>query len=584
MEKKVKNIDGIVARGSTNRSAVLQKKRSSQSLITPKRAPQPVKKTAQKPARVIEVADFAEEPGEDIDNFLAELGYDEGREEAAKIRKEKKTAKNGEKLSRKELKELAKLDRKGKRKKKKALKIVLSVFFSLVVVAGAALGIAYWIGNDFIKDLTGGEGSLWNVITAKPDEPLEKDKYGRTNVLIFGTEGYNMEDGSGHAGWQLTDTIMVLSFYQDTGDVRMVSLPRDLLRIKDRCTGTAKLNETYYCAMRREGDAKKAGESYMRTVSEITGLEMHYYMHANWMALVQIVDALGGIDLAFEYQGDKDKYTGDLPVIWTTDLRGIKDLDGVDFKNGTTAHLNGAMALAVARSRSAFPGASYGSNGNWSREQHQQTVIAAIVQKAKTTKFMTDWKAAFSIKDAIGDNLRMSFKDKEFMSLFNMAKKVDMGSIVSVSIQDLMTTGSRKYDENYIPCTHGVDSSCLSYVFPRKGDTDYSDIQERIRQKFSNNPVTAEGATIDVLNGGGEQGEAKREANKLTEKGYGKGVVGNISGTYTGINIFVVNREMTATTKALEEMYGVKAQVGLPAGVTSRADFVIVIGKTDKTD
>ena len=50
---------------------------------------------------------------------------------------------------------------------------------------------------------------------------------GRTNILIFGTSGYSMDEDAWD-GAMLTDSIMVVSLDQDNYDAYMMSLPRDL--------------------------------------------------------------------------------------------------------------------------------------------------------------------------------------------------------------------------------------------------------------------------------------------------------------------------------------------------------------------
>jgi LCP family protein required for cell wall assembly len=379
-----------------------------------------------------------------------------------------------------------KKDKKPKRKKKIVMTIVL--FFVFLLAAGG--GILFFIGNDFISKVTGG-GSLISVLM-DPGEPLQKDERGLTSVLLYGTEGYDMDNPEWDGG-QLTDSIMILTFDQETGVTFLTSLPRDL-KTQKRCTSTGKLNEVYWCTYSknagteasREAYEKQAGENFIQVAEEITGLKIQYYVHVNWSALVGVVEAIDGIDVAIEYQGDVDKYTGDLPVIWTTDKRGIKDLDGVNWKNGTVQHLDGLLTLALARSRSAFGGGeSYGSNGNWSREQHQQTVIKAIVDKAKRTNFITDLGAAFSLKDSIGDGIRMSFKDTELKTLFRVAKDMDMDKINSIKLIDyennvyLFKVGSLPLGN----CT-GDGCQMASYVFPNGGTYNYTEIHKYIADKI----------------------------------------------------------------------------------------------------
>ena len=86
---------------------------------------------------------------------------------------------------------------KKKKKKGKLWKKILLVFI-LLIIAGA-VGIYFYL-NDFVATITDG-GNIISLLTADPDTPLEKDENGRTNILVFGTEGYSMDDPSYDGGW-----------------------------------------------------------------------------------------------------------------------------------------------------------------------------------------------------------------------------------------------------------------------------------------------------------------------------------------------------------------------------------------------
>ena len=151
-----------------------------------------------------------------------------------------------EALSPKEEKKLLKAQKKAekkarkaeKKKKHKVLRVIRNIFLVLlflIIVAGVWIFV---LGNDFISRITG--GSLWGFITSDDSIPLQTDENGRTNILIFGTEGYSMDDPNYDGGW-LTDSILVASVDQENGNVKLVSLPRDLK--SQSCTATSKINE-----------------------------------------------------------------------------------------------------------------------------------------------------------------------------------------------------------------------------------------------------------------------------------------------------------------------------------------------------
>ena len=157
----------------------------------------------------------------------------EESEKKAKKNKKKDNKKNSGKIEETEEFSIKKTKKKEKKKVSKARKIITSILLSIVLLVIAAIVYLVVWGNDIIQKITGGSSSIWDAFTLLSEDytPLQKDSNERTNILIFGTSGYNMEGDEGrgvHDGAQLTDSIMVLSIDQNTGDIAMTSLPRDL--------------------------------------------------------------------------------------------------------------------------------------------------------------------------------------------------------------------------------------------------------------------------------------------------------------------------------------------------------------------
>jgi LCP family protein required for cell wall assembly len=580
MANKKQSLDGIIARRETGDT--------SKNLVRPRVAEnRAARVVVKKPVAKID-NDITKENA-DIDGFIKNLGYDDEQKQPAKSRGELKKEQKKNKRDRKAEKKANKRDKKGG--KKRGRKIALIVTLVIVAIIGGVGAFIYKMGDDFIKDITGGEGSLWNVITADPDTPLATDSDGRTNILVFGTSDEE------HDGADLSDSIMIVSIDQTKGDVKMVSLPRDLGQMTKEmgaCSKTAKVNETYYCAMKNRysptyGDEKGSAEKFMAVAKEITGIDMQYWVHVNWEAMRKIVNAIGGVDVSVQYIGNKDTYTGELPVVWSNDQRGIKD-NVINLGIGDH-HLDGNMALELARSRNSGTNCSlgyasacgqYGLNGNWSRESTQQSVIEAILYKAKRTNFVTDFGAVLEVKSAVGDNLRLNFKDSEYKTLFHLASKIDIHNMQTISIQSLFSSGFLPVPGvNNRECG-GTSPGCLSYVFPKAGAGNYSAIKAYIKQRLSSDPVVSEGATIDVLNGSGVSGRANITANELREAGYKIGKEGNApNNDFNGYHIYAIDRNMSGTANALSKKYGVEVEYGAPEGVRTTADFVVIIGKQE---
>ncbi|MBR3220478.1 LCP family protein [Candidatus Saccharibacteria bacterium] len=504
------------------------------------------------------------------------------------------------KAEKKRQKQAAKAEKKAKKreakKKHRVRRAILWIFGILLILALAAGAFLYFVGNDLIAKITNG-GNLWSFLTSDPDTPLQEDPaLHRTNILIFGTEGYSMDD-SNYDGAQLTDSIMVASLDQENGDIKTVSLPRDL-KVKS-CTSTGKLNELYYCTyINNNGSAEsrqeyetKAADSLKNEAEKILGVEIQYFIHINWQALVQLVDAIGGIDVAFVYQGET--WSGPEVAIETTDPRGLADYNeycrcySIDYKNGKTYHLDGAQALDVARTRNHSGG--YGaSGGNFSREQFQQKIIQAIIMKLKSSNLTSDLMAVLKIKDAIGDNLRTNFKDTELRTAIKVAGRLEPNTMQSVSLEanenraSLLISGLLPVPGvNDLECGGSVPG-CISYVYPRAGVGNYSAIHTFIKQQFSSNPATNENARIIVMNNTSVTGLAAAEGKRISEKGFDVTGTTNAPGDLgetEDVTIYQY-KDLPKTSESLHKLYpSAEFKTDIPSALAGQdADFVVVFG------
>ena len=462
------------------------------------------------------------------------------------------------------------------KKKHHVVRWILLIILLLLIAGGVWL---YFYLNDFVSSVTDG-GNIINVIFSDPDTPLQKDENGRTNILVFGTEGYAMDDPRWDGGY-LTDSMMMISVDQETGDMKVVSLPRDL---KSRtCTSTGKINEVYWCKYNKvkrnssaEEKRKYEEEGAMAleaAFEEVFGVQIQYHVHANWAALTQIVDAIGGVDVVFLY--GNQTWDGDETTIVTTSKKGLADGRPyhIQFPNGQAVHLNGEQALGVARARNAYGG--YGaSNGNFSREYFQQRIIDAIVKKARNVNI--DLGMVMNVKSAIGDNLRSNFKDTEIKTIVKLATKLDFSGAQTISLYD--TT-----DKPRALLTTGMING-ISYVYPTQGVGQYSNIHAYIKRKLSGEAFTSEEAKVVVLNGTAVNGIAAKEKEYLEGKGYIITATANApsdQGAFDGVKVFQISANKPKTADALSKLYKVDPDVHIPdslANYKGNADFIVIIG------
>lgn len=438
--------------------------------------------------------------------------------------------------------------RREHKKKRHIGRIVAITTFCLLLVAG---GIVYKWGDELISRLTGGRSGIMSAIGAMVSEeiPFDTDENGRTNIMLFGTEGYNMDgetDEGVYDGAYLTDALMVISFDQETKDVALLSLPRDL-KVPMACSA-GKINEVFWCH-NQDGENEQAGaEALMTQVGEVLGIDFQYYAHINWGSLVSIVDTLGGVTVTLDEDIADYQYTG------------------LVMQAGVPTQINGEQALKLARARHGTTG------GDFTRGNSQRKILEAVANKLVHDGI--DMGSAFNLLNILGDNLRSNFSTDNIKAGVHLISGFNPSSIRQVPLVDYV-------NNIYYVTTATING--ISYVVPAEGEGNYSGIRKYVAEMFSSNPVDREQAKIAVLNGGGAFGAANAERESLTNDGLEVVQIGDteLDTCTEKYCVFAMREDLPMTREALEKRYGVTAvgRDNLPASVeVGEADFIIVIG------
>ncbi|MDN6626100.1 MAG: LCP family protein [Pisciglobus halotolerans] len=176
------------------------------------------------------------------------------------------------------------------------------------------------------------------------------------------------------------DTIIVATINPDSNDVKLLSIPRDTLIELPKTGKQDKVNATY----------AYGGISYViETVEEYLSVPINYYAKINFQGMVDLVDAVGGIEI-------------DSPLDFTVQDSDEKS-NAIVIRKGLQ-HLQGEKALGYARMRKQDP------RGDWGRQERQRQVIEAIVDEAMSISSLTNFKSIF---DAISPNLETNLSGRE---------------------------------------------------------------------------------------------------------------------------------------------------------------------------
>jgi len=254
-----------------------------------------------------------------------------------------------------------------------------------------------------------GASNVLPFIKVLPDLP-ENDPE-RINILLLGGRGLE-ESGDGKL---LSDAIILASFKKNTGQVALISIPRDLY-VTIYCTQEdKKINFAY---------AQGGLDCAKKTVSLVTGQYVDYAVDLNFEALVEGIDALGGIEVHLEktfkesFQWAKEGWEED--EHWF-----IKEIEGEErwvFHVATgTNQLDGKTALYYVRSRY--------STDDFDRMRRQSQVLIAIKEKALSLGVLTNPVKIYNLLDVLGKNVRTDMNLIDISNLISLIKDADKNNI-----------------------------------------------------------------------------------------------------------------------------------------------------------
>jgi LCP family protein required for cell wall assembly len=229
------------------------------------------------------------------------------------------------------------------------------------------------------------------------------------------------------------DSLMLITFNPTTLNATILSIPRDTF-VPITCFANKKKNKITHAAW--------YGESCMiSTIENFTGIDINYYVKINFKGVVKLVDALGGVEVDIPYsfcEQNSNREWGKRTVYVSKGLQ----------------TLTGEQALAFARNR--HPNTSMCSS-KWTnyysddivRGQNQQTVIKALVDKAKSLRSINK---LYEILDLIEKSMDTNLSTTQILSFYNIGKNILEHSTVEGDILGfeklyLKTYGLYIYDE-----------------------------------------------------------------------------------------------------------------------------------------
>ena len=195
-------------------------------------------------------------------------------------------------------------------------------------------------------------------------ETSEEQETGYLNVALFGLDSREGDLGKGNR----SDTMMIASLNKATGEVKLVSVYRDtLLKLDDGSYNKA--NAAY---------AFGGPEGAISMINRSMDMDISKYVAVNFNALVDVIDALGGLDITLT---DAEVVHMNNYCVETSKVTGA-DYTKIEPEVAGTYHLNGVQAVSYSRIR-------YTGGGDFERTSRQRHVLELIAEKVQSASFST---------------------------------------------------------------------------------------------------------------------------------------------------------------------------------------------------
>lgn len=280
----------------------------------------------------------------------------------------------------------------------------------------------------------------------------------RVNILIIGTD-VTLGNRRQVLPVARADSLLLTSFDPDDDRISVLSIPRDT-RAAIPGVGTTKINAAY---------AFGGPGLTVRTVEELLGVKVDYFVKLGPKSFARLVDAIGGVEIDVE----KDmRYTDNWAGLHINLKKGLQVLDG-DQAEGYIRFRHDAL-------------------GDIGRVERQQKVLLAIAAKLRSPAMLVRTPQLIR---AFTENTQTNLTLKELMALGLFALRVDPDTVQTATL----------------PGTFA----------PNFWEPDWPKVRATVLDMFYGvTPEMLAGTRLEVLNASGVPGLARRTAGRLERLGF----------------------------------------------------------------
>ncbi|MFE7755930.1 LCP family protein [Streptomyces sp. NPDC057429] len=324
------------------------------------------------------------------------------------------------------------------------------------------------------------------------------------NILVIGTdkrtgagnEGYGDKESAGHA-----DTTILFHVSKDRTNATALSIPRDLVAAIPDCPTTQSDGSTkdipgtdgarFNTSL---GQAERTPSCTMRTVTELTGMEVDHFMVADFNAVKTLTTAVDGVEICLDKDINDEK-------------------SHLNLTKGEHT-LQGEQALAFLRTRY-----SVGFGSDLSRIELQQQFLGSLMRKLKSNDTLTSPTKMWSLAEAATEALTVDDKIADI----NELRKLGM-ELASVDPKNITFTTVPVLDNPNDKATVILDKSKAPQVFSMmREDVSFTAVEKQEKAaakaeaaaKLKGEMADPADVRVDVYNGGAPGGSAQNALDWL---------------------------------------------------------------------
>jgi polyisoprenyl-teichoic acid--peptidoglycan teichoic acid transferase len=324
--------------------------------------------------------------------------------------------------------------------------VSLLLFIVLAYAAYQAVGIYNALDN-FEKSEP--DSRFKDVVDGTAEKPPEWEGKERVNIVLLGGDARGLDKGQ----VARSDSMLVVSVDPVTKRAHLLSI------LRDTYTDIPGHHRNRINTAITLGGPPLA----MKTIGELLGLQIHYFVYADFEGFKALVDSIGGVD----YDVEKNmKYTD--------------NADGnrydIDLKKGFQ-HLNGDQALQYVRFR-------HDAMSDFTRTERQRNFMKAVVAKLQSTWNIVRMK---EILESIQPHIETNMKVADMLKLGQLGLKIQMAGSAQVPPMELIADervggasvlgvrdedALRKYVQDVLASTSTDPAPTIEVKQPARSNTD----------------------------------------------------------------------------------------------------------------